>query len=264
VAYRISDLERTVLIRTLEDWLDSDRQVFGLYVDSIRGKGRTTTQTQRGAFLAEILEEVPSAEYLVDQIVDSYSDFGQRLQLRCVFVDDDGEPSWANASTKRFNLIPEAPGARSGSKGPDAATERLSQALSSGFDTMLRRQDDSQQRTLEALGRNGDQTERFFERLLELQATGANTSTTQAIALQQQVARAEMLEFQLKLVQENQEVSLGALIIEALPSILGSPLFENLSTLAGAAAARMNSEAEVTTPGALPEATPVDSAPAEA
>jgi hypothetical protein len=241
--YRLSPSVRNVLIRHLEEWLNSDRPVFALYVDKLTGRGSAKNQIQVGEITGEILEEATSAETLIDEIVDSYSSYGRKLQLRIVFADDDGTPSSTGVRTKQFQMVPETPGTRTGSRGPDAATERLSLSLSQGFDTMIRRQDDSQQRTLEVLRGNSGQMERFFERLLELQAQGSNATTTQAIALQQQVSRAELAEFKLQIMAENQDYSLGALIIEALPTLLTSDLVSNLSSLAGAAASRMSAEA---------------------
>lgn len=245
--YRVSDLERSSLIRVVSDWLDSDRPLFGIYVDSIRGKGATTSQTQRGEFPADLLEELVSAEYFVDQVIETFGDFGGKLQLRVVFVSENGEPDWEHAQAKRFNLVPESPGTRTGSSGKDAATEQLSQSLSKGFDSMILRHDEAQERTLSAMRDGGDRSERFFERLLELQAQGSNATTQQAIALQEQIARANFAEFKLELVQSSQENSIGSLLVEAMPLLIGSPLLSNFADLVGAFATKVASSADVET-----------------
>ena len=239
MSYRVSELQRTSLIRMVADWLDAERPLFAIYVDSIRGKGNATSETQRGEFGSDILEELISSEYFVDQVLETFGDFGGKLQLRAVFMLESGEPDWEHAQKKRFNLIPETPGSRTGSSGGEAATEQLSQSLSKGFDTMIRRHDEAQERTLSAMQDGGDRSERFFERLLELQAAGSNSSTQQAIALQEQIARANFAEFKLELVTENQGASLGALFIEALPHLAGSPLLSNVADLVGAYASRV-------------------------
>ena len=185
-----------------------------------------------------------SPEYFVDQVVDGFSEYGQKLQLRCVFLGEDNQPNWQAAQTKRFNLVPETPGARTGSHGSEAATERLSQSLSQGFDTLVRRQEESTDRQLNLLQANTLQTEKYFERLLELQADGSNTATAQAIQLQAAISRNELLEFKLQILQEANETSLGSLLIELAPHLLNSPIVASLSQYMGAAASKLNAEAQ--------------------
>ena len=256
--YRVSELERSSLIRVVADWLDSERAVFAIFVDSIRGKGNSVSQTQRGEFAADLIAELISAEYFVDQVIESFGDFGGKLQLRVCFVGEDGSPDWEHEQKKRFNLIPESPGSRTGSSGPDAATEQLSQSLSKGFDSMIRRHDEAQERTLAAMKDGGDRSERFFERLLELHAAGSNATTSQAIALQEQIARANFAEFKLELVQANQESSLGSLLVEAMPLLIQSPLLANVADLVGAFAQRV--AAESAPPPVIPDPPEVDPA----
>jgi hypothetical protein len=245
--YRVSELERSSLIRVVGDWLDSDRPVFCIFVDSIRGKGKSTSQTQRGEFGADLIADLISAEYFVDQVIETFGDFGGKLQLRVVFADDEGNADWEHEQKKRFNLIAESPGTRTGSSGEAAATEQLSQSLSKGFDSMI-------------LRHGGDRSERFFERLLELQAAGSNATTSQAIALQEQIARANFAEFRLEIMQENQETSIGSLLIEAMPMLVQSPLLANVADLVGAFAEKITADARpiptVPTPEPQPEATP--------
>lgn len=242
MAYRVQELVRNALISVVTDWFDCDRAIFAIYVDTIRGKGRTTTHSQKGEFQAELLDGI-SPEYFVDQVVDGFSEFGQKLQLRCVFLNEENEPNWQAAQTKRFNLVPETPGARSGSHGSEAATERLSQSLSQGFDTLVRRQEESTDRQLGLLQANSLQTEKYFERLLELQADGSNTATAQAIQLQAAISRNELLEFKLQILHEANETSLGSLLVELAPHLLNSPLVASLSSYMGAAANKMNAQA---------------------
>jgi len=268
MSYRVQDLVRNALISVVTDWFDCDREIFAIYVDTIRGKGRTTTHSQKGEFAAELLDGV-SPEYFVDQVVDGFSEYGQKLQLRCVFLGEDGQPNWQAAQTKRFNLVPETPGARSGSHGSEAATERLSQSLSQGFDTLVRRQEESTDRQLNLLQANSLQTEKYFERLLELQADGSNTATAQAIQLQAAISRNELLEFKLQILQEANETSLGSLLIELAPHLLNSPIVASLSQYMGAAASKMSAEAQSasapSTPAfqtnPAPSQTPKDPAP---
>jgi len=251
--YRVSELERTSLIRIVSDWLDSDRPLFAIYVDSIRGKGKATSQTQRGEFTADLLEDLVSSEYFVDQVIETFGDFGGKLQLRAVFNLETGEPDWEHAQAKRFNLVPESPGSRTGSSGGDAATEQLSQSLSKGFDSMILRHDEAQERTLSAMREGGDRSERFFERLLELQSAGSNATTQQAIALQEQIGRANFAEFKLELVQANQENSMSEILIQALPLLVQSPLLANIAELVGAYASRV---AAAPLPPEVPEPPP--------
>ena len=241
--YRVSELERSSLIRAVADWLDSDRPVFCIYVDSIRGKGRSTSQTQRGEFGADLISDLISAEYFVDQVIETFGDFGGKLQLRVVFADDEGNADWEHEQKKRFNLIAESPGTRTGSSGQAAATEQLSQSLSKGFDSMILRHDEAQERTLSAMRDGGDRSERFFERLLELQAAGSNATTSQAIALQEQIARANFAEFRLEMLQDNQDSSVGSLLLEAMPLLVQSPLLANVADLVGAFAQKVAADA---------------------
>lgn len=254
--YSVSDMERSSLIRTVCDWLEGERKIFAVFVDSIRGRGNSKTETQRGEFDAELLADVPSAEYLVDQTVETFGDFGGKMQLRVCFLDDEGKADWEHQQRKRFTLKGETPGARTGSSGQAAATEALSQSLSKGFDNMTARLDDAQERTLSAMRDGGDRSERFFERLLELQAVGSNTTTAQAIALQEQIARANFAEFKLELVQANQESSLGSLLVEAMPLLIQSPLLGNLADLVGAYASRVAVPDAAPLPPEVPEPPP--------
>ncbi len=245
MAYRIQELVRSSLVSVVTDWFDSDKQLFAIYVDTIRGRGRTTTHSQKGEFQSELLDGI-SPEYFVDQVVDGFSEFGQKLQLRAVFVGEDNQPNWDAQQTKRFSLVPETPGTRTGSQGNDAATERLSQSLSSGFDTLVRRQEESQERQLGLIQANADNQERYFDRLMNLQADGSNTVTSQAIQLQAAVSRNELLEFKLQILQESSETSLGSMLLELAPHLFSSPLATSFAQLMGAAAKKWNSEAEAT------------------
>ena len=264
MSYRLTELVRNNLVTVVADWLDSDRQIFALYVDRIRGKGQSLSRSQALEFEAALLDDV-SAEYLIDQIVDAVGESGTRFELRLAYANEDGSLSDSTPAKKRFNLVPEAPGTRTGSKGPDAATERLSQSLSQGFDTLIARNDESQQRTLEALKGNTDQMERFFETLLQLQAEGSNTATTQAIALAQSRGEVDMANFKLEMVLADQETSIGSLFVQVLPELLASPLVGNLAQLVGAMAHKVNEQAASLNAGdAAPEITPPAPEPAPA
>ena len=252
MAYRLAGIERNVVVSVLEDWLNSDKELSWLLIESLRGKGRSITSTKRGEYDRTTIDNVPSAEFLLDDILDTYADFGQRLQLRAVFKDEQGEDDWEHTQTKRLNLVPEPVGARTGSRGPDVATERLSESLSKGFDTLVQRNEDATQRTLDVLQQNGSQVEKWFEKLLEYQAVAGNTSTEQAIALATQSARAEMAEFQLEMVIAQQETSLGTVLIEAMPILLQSPIVANLAELISAFAKSLNSPAPQSTGAPAP------------
>jgi len=261
MAYRLTELVRNNLVSVVADWLDSDRKIFALYVDRIRGKGASLSRSQACEFEGELLADV-QAEYLIDQIVDSVGESGTRFELRLVWANEDGTLSTGTPAKKRFNLVPETPGTRTGSRGPDAATERLSQSLSQGFDTLITRNDESQQRTLEALRGNTDQMERFFQTLLSLQSEGSNTATAQAIALAQARAETELATFKLEMLLADQETSIGTMVLQALPELLNSPIMGNLASLVGAMAHRVNEEAIAL--GTGPDPVPaVDPAPAQ-
>jgi hypothetical protein len=247
MAYRIQELVRASLVGVVDEWFENEKELFAIYVDTVRGKGGTTTYPQKLDYSAELLEGI-TPDYFVDQVVDAASEYGQKLRLRCVFLGDDGEPDFQHMPTKRFNLVPETPGVRTGSQGADAATERLSQSLSQGFDTLVRRQEESTDRQMTLLQENGAQTERYFERLMQLQADGSNTVTAQAIQLQAAVSRSELLEFKLQILQESSETSVGTVFLEALPALLGSPLASNLAGALAALANRWGSDLPPDTP----------------
>jgi hypothetical protein len=236
MAYRLAGLERGVVINTLDDWLNAEKELAWLYIESIRGKGASTSVTKRGEYDRVTLDQVPSAEFLLDDVIDTYSSYGQRLQLRAVFKDDDGKDDWEHSQTKRLNLVAEPVGTRTGSQGPDAATERLSQSLAQGFDTLVSRNEEAQQRTLDVLQSNGETVERYMEKMLTLQAEGANTATAQAIALAQIEGKYELERFKLELVLADQETSIATILVESMPAILQSPLIANLSDLLGSLA----------------------------
>ena len=251
MGFKLGQIERSVLSRHLQDWLDDERPLFAIYIESIHGKGNTQRTTQRGELVGEIIDEYPSTAEIVDHFVESYGSF-QKLQLRAVWLKDGEngpEADWEHTKTKRFTVTPEAPGSRSGSQGSDAATERLSQSLSTGFDTMISRNDESQQRTLEALKGNSDQMERFFSTLLTMQSDGANTATLQAVELQKAISETQLAEFKLELLIADQNHGFGSLLLQALPDLLQSPLMSNLASLVGAMANRVNEEAGALGPG---------------
>lgn len=243
MSYRMQDLVRNSLINVVADWFDSENPLFAIYVETVSGKGRNLRHTQKVEFAAEIIEGL-SPEYFVDQVVDAASEYGQRLRLRAVFLGEDGEPNYKAQPTKRFDLVPETPGTRTGSSGSEAATERLSQSLSSGFDTLVRRQEEATERQLGLIQTNAQQTERYFERLLEVQADGANTTTSQAIQLQSQISRNELLEFKIQILQESQETSLTSMMLELAPALLQSPLMASFAGLMSAAAKKWTAEAD--------------------
>ena len=243
MGYRLAGLERGVVINTLDDWLNAEKELAWLYVESIRGKGASTSVTKRGEYDRLTIDQVPSAEFLLDDILDTYSTFGQRLQLRAIFIGEDEQPDWEHSQSKRLNLVAEPVGTRTGSSGPDAATERLSQSLAQGFDTLVSRNEESQQRTLDVLQANGQTVERYMEKMLALQAAGANTATAQAIALAEIQGQKQLAEFKLELVLADQETSLGSILVESMPAILQSPLVANLSELIASLAKSFSAEA---------------------
>jgi hypothetical protein len=122
---------------------------------------------------------------------------------------------------------------------------------------MTARLDDAQERTLSAMRDGGDRSERFFERLLELQAAGSNATTSQAIALQEQIARANFAEFRLEMLQENQDSSVGSLLLEAMPLLVQSPLLANVADLVGAFAQKVAADAAPISTVPTPEPQPV-------
>jgi hypothetical protein len=242
MGYRLAGLERGVVINTLDDWLNAEKELAWLYVESIRGKGASTSVTKRGEYDRLTIDQVPSAEFLLDDILDTYSTFGQRLQLRAIFIGEDEQPDWEHSQSKRLNLVAEPVGTRTGSQGPDAATERLSQSLAQGFDTLVSRNEEAQQRTLDVLQSNGQTVEKYMEKMLALQAEGANTATAQAIALAQIEGKYELEKFKLDLVLADQETSIASILVESMPAILQSPLIANLSDLLGSLAKSFSAE----------------------
>jgi hypothetical protein len=243
MGYRLAGLERGVVINTLDDWLNAEKELSWLYIESLRGKGASTSVTKRGEYDRVTLDQVPSAEFLLDDVIDTYSTFGQRLQLRAVFKDEEGNDDWEHAQLKRLNLVAEPVGTRTGSQGQDAATERLSQSLAQGFDTLVSRNEEAQQRTLDVLQSNGQTVEKYMEKMLALQAEGANTATAQAIALAELQGQKALAEFKLELVLAEQETSLATIIVESMPAILQSPLVANLSDLVASMAKSFSEEA---------------------
>jgi hypothetical protein len=234
MTYRLAGIERNVVINWIEDALNADKPLSWLTVESIRGKGQSATTTQRGTYDSVTLEQCPSAEFILDDVLDTYAHFGTRLQLRAVFQNEAGEDDWEHTLTKRLNLISEPVGTRTGSSGPDAATERLSQSLAQGFDTLVARNEEAQARTLDVLQNNGATVERYMERMLTLQAEGANVATSQAIAISDIQAQKELAEFKIELLLQDQENSLGQILMESMPAILNSPLIANLADLISA------------------------------
>ena len=242
MAYRLAGIERNVVINWIEDALNADRQITWLTVESIRGKGQSASTTQRGTYDSVTLEQCPSAEFILDDVLDTYAHFGTRLQLRAVFQNEEGEDDWEHTITKRLNLISEPVGTRTGSSGPDAATERLSQSLAQGFDTLVARNEEAQSRTLDVLQNNGATVEKYMERMLELQAEGANLATSQAIAISDISAQKELAEFKIELLLQEQENSLGQILMESMPLILNSPLMANLADLIAAFAKSVSTD----------------------
>jgi hypothetical protein len=235
MGYRLAGLERGVVVGTVDDWMNAEKELAWLWVESIRGKGNGQSTSKRGEYDRATLDQVPSAEYLVDDIVDTYSGYGQRLQLRAIFLDDEtNEPDWEHAQLKRLNLVAEPVGTRTGSSGPDAATERLSQSLAQGFDTLVARNEEAQARTLDVLQNNGQVVEKYMEKLLALQAEGANTATASAICIAQLEGAKALAEFKLELVLAEQETSIGTILVQSMPAILQSTLVANISDLVAA------------------------------
>lgn len=100
-----------------------------------------------------------------------------------------------------------------------------------------------------------------MEKMLTLQAEGANTATAQAIALAQIEGKYELEKFKLELVLADQETSLATILVESMPAILSSPLVANLSDLLGSLAKSFTGEAPGLAPPAAASDAPVEETP---
>jgi hypothetical protein len=231
VQYRVTEQRSNLVIRTLDTWLrlpELDRVV----VDAVDGSGTARSQAQAGSYSRAEIEELGTAEALVDLVVEEHGQRGGKLQLVGVFRDADGNET---RKRKTLQLTKIAPGERTGSQGRDAGFERLASSLSSAVDGLGRRLDHSQDQVVAALKDQAGHGQQFYQTMLELQSQGSQTALTQAVsveALSRQVEHErELTELRIQMME--QESIWTDLLPQLAPALVSGlvPLFASLGRL---------------------------------
>jgi hypothetical protein len=229
--YRLTEQRANLVIRTLDTWLrlpELDR----IAVDAVDGSGGARQQAQAGSYSRAELEELGSAEALIDLVVEEHGQRGGKLQLRGIFRDTEGNET---SKRKTLQLTRVSPGERTGSQGRDAGFERLASSLSSAVDGLGRRLDHSQDQVVAALKDQAGSGQQFYQTMLQLQAQGSETALTQAVsveALSRQVQHErEITELRIQMME--QESIWTELLPQLLPSLVSGlvPVFAGLGRL---------------------------------
>ena len=141
MSYTVTDAQRAVIVKALDSWME-DESVTGISVDKITGRGKQRKQRSLGVFDRELLESLGSGDLVMDEALASYGALGGSLQVRCVYADE-------RAGLRRaFNLVRSgSSSATGGSKGADAAAEKMAGSMSGMLDSMARRFDSGESRT---------------------------------------------------------------------------------------------------------------------
>jgi len=241
--YRLTEQRSNLVIRTLDTWLrtpELDRVV----VDAVDGSGHARSQAQSGSYSRAEIEELGTAEALVDLVVEEHGQRGGKLQLVGVFRDGDGNET---RKRKTLQLTRVSPGERTGSQGRDAGFERLASSLSSAVDGLGRRLDHSQDQVVAALKEQAGSGQDFYRTMLELQGQSSQTALTQAVsveALSRQVEH-EREVFELRMQMMEQESVWNELLPQLAPAVVSGlvPLFAGLGRLIEAKSAALEQAA---------------------
>lgn len=126
--YTLSPTKRTVILRKITDWMENDR-LYSIAVVHVQGRGASESEKGLDTFNADELAAFNAPEELLDEMIGQHGQTGANLRWRAVFTDDDGKPDYQHAQRVSGRTVKAPPGTATGSKGQDAATESLSQAL---------------------------------------------------------------------------------------------------------------------------------------
>jgi hypothetical protein len=259
--YRMTEQRANLVIRVVDTWLrlpELDR----IAVDAVDASGSSRTQAQAGGYSRAEIEELGSAEALVDLVVEEHGQRGGKLQLRGIFVDAEGKETYRR---KTIQLTRISPGERTGSQGRDAGFERLASSLSSAVDGLGRRLDHSQDQVVAALREQAGSGQEFYKTMLEIQSQGSQTALTQAVsveALSRQVQHEREIN-ELRIQMMEQESIWNDLLPQVLPAVVSGlvPLFAGLGRLIEAKSNLMEQAAPQQAPAPEPGVKDDEAAP---
>ena len=224
MSYTVTDAQRAVIVKALDSWME-DEAVTGISVDKITGRGKQRKQRSLGVFDRELLESLGSGDRVMDEALASYGALGGSLQVRCLYGDD-------RAGLRRaFNLVRTgSSSATGGSKGSDAAAEKMAGSMSGMLDSMARRFDSGESRTND-----------MFLLLLTQQKESADAraasedilktamlETVRALEKTRGDVEIVRLESQIKHLEQENQGGLVASLVEFAVSPVGAPVVMEL------------------------------------
>jgi len=228
--YGLSDAQRTVTVTKLEGWL-RDNALHTLYCDKISGRGRTRSQSQVGEYSGELLGAMGGPDAILDELIEAHGSLGGVLQVRSVFLGEDGEPSWDKQLRTSFNLVRRDPGQ---GKGEASAVEGIASTLSSAMTSHTRQ-----------LGTLYDRLDNVSTALVDRSLQGQEQRLADVLALQSRIS-----ELQIELVRAEMRADIAENMPEGLidkmpPEAIGAIISQFLplvTELLGAGISRLKGD----------------------